>query len=202
MQLASEGGKDDFDNAIPLCLDCHADQTSYDHKHPKGTKYTSQELRQHRDLWYEKMRASPAVRSDYDKKPADKSLFHEIQEALPWQAVQFVDEHDFGAFFWQKSLAPFDNFLDRRRDPTFQFLDADLEGLRAGLVSRIDAFLEVVLANTFSVERRPGILKLPDDWRSTAPERRRKAHLDMNLAARDLAEAYRTLIAECRIRLS
>lgn len=49
---ASEGGSDDFDNCIPLCLDCHADMKSYDHKHPKGTKYTRKELKAHRDAWY------------------------------------------------------------------------------------------------------------------------------------------------------
>lgn len=48
----SEGGEDVFENCIPLCHDCHNDQTSYDHKHPVGTKYTRSELTKHRDRWY------------------------------------------------------------------------------------------------------------------------------------------------------
>ncbi|MFA6008501.1 MAG: HNH endonuclease [Desulfobacteraceae bacterium] len=45
----SNGGENKFENAIPLCFDCHADMRSYDHKHPKGNKYTDSELLRHRD---------------------------------------------------------------------------------------------------------------------------------------------------------
>lgn len=39
-------------NAIPLCFDCHTDAGHYNAKHPKGNRYTSGELRKHRDrLW-------------------------------------------------------------------------------------------------------------------------------------------------------
>ena len=55
IRQTSEGGEDTFDNCIPLCLDCHADMRSYDHKHPKGTKYTLSELISHRDNWYQKI---------------------------------------------------------------------------------------------------------------------------------------------------
>jgi hypothetical protein len=33
---------------------------SYDHNHPKGTKYTPGELREHRDIWYAQCAQSPA----------------------------------------------------------------------------------------------------------------------------------------------
>lgn len=49
----AEGGKDTFDNCIPLCFDCHADQRSTDHRHPKGRKYSQKELRVRRDAWYQ-----------------------------------------------------------------------------------------------------------------------------------------------------
>src|SRR4051812_48340154 len=48
----ADGGADTFENCIPLCFDCHGDMRSYDHKHPKGRKYSAVELKQHRDLWY------------------------------------------------------------------------------------------------------------------------------------------------------
>ena len=48
----SEGGTDTYDNAIPLCFDCHAEVRQYDPKHPKGIKFTAKELRLHRDNWY------------------------------------------------------------------------------------------------------------------------------------------------------
>jgi hypothetical protein len=45
----SEGGTDDEDNGIPLCLNCHAEVRAYDDRHPIGTKYRPEELYRHRD---------------------------------------------------------------------------------------------------------------------------------------------------------
>ncbi len=51
----SEGGSNDFDNAIPLCFDCDAEVRQYDPKHPKGIRFTKKELVQHRDNWHKKI---------------------------------------------------------------------------------------------------------------------------------------------------
>ncbi|MBN2267641.1 MAG: HNH endonuclease, partial [Candidatus Babeliaceae bacterium] len=48
-----EGGENTFENAIPLCFDCHSEAGHYDKFHPRGTKYSKDELRGHRDIWYE-----------------------------------------------------------------------------------------------------------------------------------------------------
>ena len=48
----AEGGEDSYENAIPLCFDCHADAGHYNANHPKGTKYTRPELIRHRDRMY------------------------------------------------------------------------------------------------------------------------------------------------------
>jgi hypothetical protein len=56
----AEGGGDDPDNAIVLCFDCHADVVSYNPSHPRGRKYTSAELRRHRDEWFTVVAAHPA----------------------------------------------------------------------------------------------------------------------------------------------
>lgn len=48
----SKGGADTADNAIALCFDCHADAGHYNHKHPRGTKFSVDELRLARDLWH------------------------------------------------------------------------------------------------------------------------------------------------------
>ena len=53
---ASEGGADTLENAIPLRFDCHADAGHYNPSHPKGTRFSTQELRSHRDAWYEHVR--------------------------------------------------------------------------------------------------------------------------------------------------
>jgi hypothetical protein len=48
----ADGGPDTLENAIPLCLDCHAEVRHYDPKHPIGRKFSRSELRRHRDQWY------------------------------------------------------------------------------------------------------------------------------------------------------
>ena len=48
----ADGGKDSFENAIPVCFDCHAEAGHYNPRHPKGARYSQTELRSHRDTWY------------------------------------------------------------------------------------------------------------------------------------------------------
>lgn len=47
-----EGGSNDFDNAITLCFDCHTDAGHYNPQHPRGSKFSKDELRMARDRWY------------------------------------------------------------------------------------------------------------------------------------------------------
>jgi hypothetical protein len=49
----SEGGPDTISNCIPLCLLCHAEVGSYNPLHPIGRKFSEDELRRHRDVWFE-----------------------------------------------------------------------------------------------------------------------------------------------------
>ncbi len=48
----ADGGADDFDNAIPLCMECHSRAGHYNPRHPKGSKFSPSELRKHRDNHY------------------------------------------------------------------------------------------------------------------------------------------------------
>ena len=49
------GGEDSLENCIPLCFDCHSDMGKADPKHPKGKRYSVEELKRHRDNWYKKV---------------------------------------------------------------------------------------------------------------------------------------------------
>lgn len=53
IKAQADGGDNSFENAIPLCFDCHAIVRQYDPKHPKGIKFSEKELVQHRNAWYE-----------------------------------------------------------------------------------------------------------------------------------------------------
>lgn len=45
-------GRDDADNGIPLCFDCHTMVGSYSVDHPRGRRYRPSELRVLRDRWF------------------------------------------------------------------------------------------------------------------------------------------------------
>ncbi len=47
----SEGGQDTIENAIALCFDCHAEVGAYNAKHPKGRKFSPEELSKHKEQW-------------------------------------------------------------------------------------------------------------------------------------------------------
>jgi len=57
----AESHNDDIENAIPVCFECHAEVHSYNDKHPRGRKFTAEELRRHRDQWIAICERSPAV---------------------------------------------------------------------------------------------------------------------------------------------
>ncbi len=47
----ADKGPDTYENAIPVCLECHAEIHSYNKDHPRGRKFQPNELRGHRDQW-------------------------------------------------------------------------------------------------------------------------------------------------------
>src|SRR5262249_49897622 len=50
---AADGGRNSEDNAIPVCFDCHAEIHSYNDRHPKGTKFCSEDLRGYKNQCFE-----------------------------------------------------------------------------------------------------------------------------------------------------
>lgn len=59
-----EGGGDEIANAIPLCFECHAEVHAYNIKHPRGRKYTEDELLEHRNQWLDICENKPELLID------------------------------------------------------------------------------------------------------------------------------------------
>jgi HNH endonuclease len=49
----SNGGTNNEENAISLCFDCHADAGHYNPKHPRGTKFSPEELKLAKEKWHQ-----------------------------------------------------------------------------------------------------------------------------------------------------
>jgi len=162
IQQSAEGGKDTFENCIPLCFNCHGDMRSYDHKHPRGTKYTEDELKSHRDMWYTKVQSSSGLYTSSEYAELDKLVYRRIREILAWDGVIFfMKNHPFGASFYQEDIKPLHEFCWRCEDPSFEFLDADLESARANLRRSIGKFLSHIGQHIWMVEGRSERLSVP-----------------------------------------
>lgn len=199
----SEGGMDTFDNCIPLCFECHADMRSYDHKHPKGSKYTPNELRSRRDSWYEHVRKSPSAIVTISYSAKDVSLFNEICTILPWDgSVKFVREFNFAGWIYKSDeIDQLENFRYRCQDPSFEFLDIDLERLKIRLRDAIDEFISIEATETFNANT-PGYRSVPEEWEFSQTERFHNVVGKLHATGKAIGDAYDALVRFGRRRFS
>jgi hypothetical protein len=140
----SEGGSDDLENCIPLCFNCHAKVGHYNPKHGRGNKFTPEELRQHRDSWFEKVHNSRAFVESSSTAPVDCAIFDEIRKMLPGNEII----SSLGSLLLSTNenqsayLQDIARFVHWGRNIENEFIDADLESVRAELVSRMLDFYE------------------------------------------------------------
>ena len=81
----ADNGGDEIANCLPVCFECHAEIHSYNNKHPRGRRFTTDELRLHRDQWLKICDARPEVFTE-PIRPTDVG---------PLQAL--IDELEFNA---------------------------------------------------------------------------------------------------------
>ncbi len=96
----ADGGEDTYENCIPLCFDCHAEVKSYNPNHPKGKKYSENELIMHRDRWFKKVKTSSLVNVDEKYLVLDREIFQTIKKAIYDDGtILFLHEHNFAHAF-------------------------------------------------------------------------------------------------------
>jgi hypothetical protein len=66
--------RSDIDNAIPLCFDCHAAIGHYSREHPRGRKYSIEELKATRDQIYEQHTRHLIPPVHYELKQGNRKL--------------------------------------------------------------------------------------------------------------------------------
>ncbi|MCI0702576.1 MAG: HNH endonuclease [Planctomycetia bacterium] len=142
IQPAADEGDDNIANAIPVCFDCHAEIHTYNDKHPRGRKFTPEELVKHKEQWLKMCAEQPIVallRSDDSDG-----------EVGPLQAL--VDEIEFNIAVAQSTASgdvgcPFrdDQFSRAIRTGSLALLAQDLK------TALIDAHVAVGRANTVAV---------------------------------------------------
>jgi len=192
---AADGGPDTEENAIPLCFDCHADMRSYDHKHPKGNKYTETELKRHRDSWYTKVANNSGVAGPEAIRETDKRVYEHLLKVLPWEgSIDFIRSNNFAGFSFQSDhLNQLFNFESNSANPAFEFVDPDLESYRCDLLKAVSKFTSLIAIET-SPTHSPGCNSVPEEWEYEQPERFQRVVKQLHDSAAEVVSTYEELI--------
>jgi hypothetical protein len=176
---------------------------SYDHKHPKGTKYSASELKKHRDSWYARVASTPIGQYTPESQKLDASIFNEFKLILPWQgAINWLRTNNFAGFSYRrKKLEQLDAFVDRCEDPSFEFLEAELEALRADLYDKLGKLLYTLSMNTFTSGPNLEFAGVPQDWELTNPQRFDEVVSLIHREASEAVSAYDALLRAGRRKL-
>jgi len=99
-----DGGDDSLSNSITLCFDCHCAAGHYNSEHPRGNKFSPEELRRHRGDWWEKVKVSGIADLSEDNLPdyyvrhlisldneAAKEIFDQNKKNLPFDFTYLIN---------------------------------------------------------------------------------------------------------------
>lgn len=102
IEWRSKNGSDDIENAIPLCFECHAEVNHYNPEHPKGRKFSNEELLEHKKQWLEVCNTQPesliSAPRDTDIGPLEGMLLElEFNQSI-------VNRMTDGSSSWQENI--------------------------------------------------------------------------------------------------
>lgn len=201
IKQAAYGGTDDEDNCIPLCLECHADVKSYNPKHPKGRQYTEKELKDHRDSWYKKVQSSSSYMTDENLIKLDIKVYEDIKELFDENVQYLLSQLNFaGDYFTDDHIDPLYIFCNKCNKPEFEFIDADLEGVKSSLRQSIDKLLFSLSINTFKNGFKE--FSVPSEWETEQPERFEKVVKELHEKADYVWNKYCELVKLARRKLA
>lgn len=129
---------DSIENAIPVCFECHAEIHLYNDKHPRGRKFSSEELHEHKRQWLEiceknpEMFIQPLQRSDVGPL---QSLADELKFNV---AIKQYQDSNVG-YFCPFEVKQFDRSLN---DGYISILNDSLAD------SLTNTYIQIKLANT------------------------------------------------------
>lgn len=170
----SEGGSNKFDNAIPLCFDCHGDMRSYDFHHPKGSKYKRGELKRLRDDFYAFLKENPNF-CNQDTNASFERVFklkrHDIdllqslnQMDLRGGLINFLRNHDFSSSFDYDNNRLIHYGLDRISIVPFKFFDSEMNQSLSFFVSELGELSRLLCQETYPSRTRRGFYEVPPEY--------------------------------------
>ena len=126
------GGPDTLENCIPLCLHCHEEVGSYNPAHPIGRKFSKEELKRHRDVWFDFVKSHPE-RLNY----SSDSLFRPPQTIISASTPEILATveqyyHEVGVFSPDKGHRREEVFAAKVRNQGTRSIYVDIIGFTAG----------------------------------------------------------------------
>lgn len=151
----SEGGQNTFENAIPLCFDCHGDMRSYDSKHPKGAKYSRTELKKRRDDFYLLLEQNPNFNAAIQQPistsrpveiaPSDKELFSVLRNLDRRNGIiSFLRNQSFYSGVDASNLDKIHDFKSDLDISPLYFCDDEMDSLLNNLFNEFDKLSRVL----------------------------------------------------------
>jgi hypothetical protein len=104
-------------------------------RHPRGNKFTPEELGQHRDKWFAQVSKSQFAGNDAEMTEIGRQIFRELREILPSDGpVRFISPYLRGGLAPEK-LEQLETFGLWAYLPENEFFNADLNSLTAELIA-------------------------------------------------------------------
>jgi len=113
----NEGGTDEIDNAIPVCLECHAEIHCYNPTHPRGRKFTEFELMEHKKQWLSICENKPEIFAQAPT-PSEVGSLNSLVDEL---------EYNLEACECSESLLSVEQFNEAMRRGAISFLEPSLK---------------------------------------------------------------------------
>ena len=207
----AKGGESTLENCIPLCFNCHAEVEHYNPAHPKGTKFSPEELKKHRDTWFKRVTETGSHPSAGNTDAIDERIAKEIHSYMAsgerWDdGFIFLRDHDMGNSYHQRHTNGIMSLDDRFRFYLdFQFLDADLEARRAEFAESLHQAVYSIAGLTAPSDHNPEFFTTglsEADWGTEHWKRGLAEIAKVNELNTKAAEAYEILFDLFRRRLS
>lgn len=198
----AQGGEDSYVNCIPLCFDCHAEVGHYSSEHPKGTKFSPEELRGHRDHWYATYAngTGPGAPTGYEE--LDRKLYLKLYDLLGGssQMIHFRD-HDYSYDYHTSVDDRLWSFINEVGLPQTEFFDSQMAAALADLRASINNYLRDKVNRIW---HDGDIAHIPPEWiyKSESLEKRfEEAAEVMNKAATRIWETFTQFVKTARFHL-
>ncbi len=195
----ADGGADTFENAVPLCFDCHAEVKSFNPHHPKGSKITENELRKHRDSWYANVAKPTSYASNTSVVSVDKKVFVALNKYLSPYYFEWIRDQNFGSSVKRTDYLYFRDFLEKAKMPAYEYFNADLETAKANLQNSINDFYNTAGTHIGCDEN---ICQTSKEFKYSEPELFKSFYQSVNKLADEIWNNYCEYIRTCKLILN